>query len=107
MSVSSISPEGPFALSPEAMVASPELKTPVMERGGGFPQLLMRLENGLSEPYQVLAGYEARLKSGQKLSVQELIHFQVQAGHFGVGVELLSKLAESMIAATRRLQQGQ
>ena len=50
---------------------------------------------------------EQRIKSGPVLSPQELISYQIKAGRFGLSVEMVSKLAEGMMATMRKFQQGQ
>ena len=84
------------------------LSTPI--QGGRFEQVLQAKLDGLS---QLLGGdanqlqkIEAGIMRGQKLSAPELLVYQIKAGQFGLRVELVSKLAESLAGSWRRLQSG-
>jgi len=50
---------------------------------------------------------EQALFQGRKISTAELLLYQVRMGRFGLGVELVSRLAEGLLAALRRLQNNQ
>lgn len=47
---------------------------------------------------------DGAIKKGFKLSPQELIIYQVRAGEFGLRVELVSKMAESLMSGVRKFQ---
>lgn len=44
--------------------------------------------------------------SGKSFSPRDLILYQIKAGQFGLGVELVSKVAESAGATIKKLEQG-
>ena len=54
-----------------------------------------------------LARTKELILSGKSLGLNEIIRYQIQAGDVGLRVELLSKLADSLIATSRKLQSGQ
>lgn len=54
-----------------------------------------------------LSAFQQKVIQGQSFNAKELLYYQVRAGQFGLYVELYSKLADSMLAVTRRLQNPQ
>ena len=57
--------------------------------------------------HQELMAIQSKVLKGAALTPQELISFQIKANQFGVRVELISKVAESAMATTRKLQNQQ
>lgn len=57
--------------------------------------------------YQQIKNIESRVESGQSLSIQELLSYQIKAAHFSLGIELVSKVAESASSTIRKLQSNQ
>ena len=47
------------------------------------------------------------LLSGRKIPPEKLLVYQIKAGQYGMRVELVTKLAESMLATVRRFQNSQ
>ncbi|MCB0321604.1 MAG: hypothetical protein KDD60_11820 [Bdellovibrionales bacterium] len=76
---------------------------------GGFQGVMNSLRGGTkaipTDPFQAMQQLSTRLTRGESLSPGELIQYQVRAGEFGVRVELVSKVAESLSASLRKLQQ--
>ena len=54
-----------------------------------------------------IAAFEDGVRNGVSFSARELILYQIKAGRFGLGVEMLSRLAEGLMGTIRRFQQGQ
>jgi hypothetical protein len=50
--------------------------------------------------------FSQSVMAGKKFNPQDLIVYQMKAGQFGLGVELVSKVAESASATLRKLEQG-
>lgn len=71
------------------------------EQSGSVPKLL-----GLDLHKDIVKLQEAAV-SGKTLSTNELLYYQIKANEFNLRVELTSKVAESAISTTRRLQQAQ
>ena len=46
------------------------------------------------------------IQSGKDISAKELLFYQIKAGQFGLQVELLSKVGESLSSTVRKLEQG-
>ncbi|MCB0353123.1 MAG: hypothetical protein KDD64_06340 [Bdellovibrionales bacterium] len=68
-----------------------------------FSEFLKRSEiGGLHEQ---LSSFQKGVLNGQLFSPQELLKFQIQAGQFGLRVELISRVAESASATIRKFQQ--
>ncbi len=88
------------ASQPTAGVGAKDFQQ-VMEQVGGVPKLL-----GL-ELHKDIAKLQSSAVSGKALSTQELLYYQIKANEFNLRVELTSKVAESAISTTKRLQQAQ
>lgn len=56
--------------------------------------------------HKELVNFQQMVQSGKHLSPQQLLVYQIKAGQFGIRVELISKVAESVNATTRRFQSG-
>lgn len=54
-----------------------------------------------------LAGIQQKVLQGHQFSAKELLYYQIRAGQFNLRVELCSKLADSLLSVTRRLQNQQ
>src|SRR5690554_5116769 len=57
-----------------------------------------------ADPYRAMEQLTTRLVRNEQLSSRELLIYQLRAGQFGVQVELVSKVAESVGASLRKLQ---
>lgn len=91
--------------SPEIRVSAPQLsvqqetipkvsfKEVLGTVGGGFHAELNHLQKNLI--------------SGAKVAPEKLLLYQIKVGQFGMRVELVSKIAESMLSTVRRLQSTQ
>ncbi|MCI5066669.1 hypothetical protein MRY87_13190 [bacterium] len=56
------------------------------------------------DPFLAMQDLARRVVGGENLSSHELLVYQVRAGEFGMNVELVSKVAESVGASLRKLQ---
>jgi hypothetical protein len=80
---------------------------------GGFSQALhearqmleRHLDNG-GALFDGLQALEKKIDSRSVFDARELLRFQIQAQNLGLHVELASKVADSGLAAVRRLQSG-
>ena len=50
---------------------------------------------------------QSSLLSDRKISSRELLMYQLKVGRFGLNVELVTKLAEGIVASVRKLEGGQ
>lgn len=72
-----------------------------------FREVIDSLHSFSSQGLSEIRAFDAKIRGGASLSFQELLSFQSLLGSVGLRVELLSKVAESASATTRRLQNGQ
>jgi hypothetical protein len=56
------------------------------------------------DPFEAMQKLSHEITNGTKLSSQELLLYQMRVGEYGMQVELVSKVAESMNASLRKLQ---
>lgn len=96
------------------IVTSKELFADRLPVGGSFKETLAEVKAGNrvddilgSSLQQDLQKLQMDLASGRKLSSSELLLYQIKVGQFGIRVELLSKVAESLLGTVRKFQQGQ
>ena len=68
-----------------------------------FSEWLERAEMG--GLHEQLSSLQKSVLNGKLFSPQELLKFQIQAGQFGLRVELISRVAESASATIRKFQQ--
>ncbi len=54
-----------------------------------------------------LVALRDKILQGGKLEPKQLLYYQIRAHQFGLGVELVSKVGESVSATVRRFEQGQ
>ena len=59
------------------------------------------MAGGLEEELKNIQG---QLANGHNFSPKELLLYQVKASQFGLRVELVSRVAESLVAVTKKLQ---
>lgn len=59
------------------------------------------------KPFAELGQMKAKALQGAKLSARDLILYQIKAAEFGLGVELVSKVAESVSVTVRKFQNNQ
>lgn len=65
-------------------------------------QLWTALTNPAS--FKELGALQSRILQSRSVSPRELILYQVKASHFGLGIELVSKVAESVSASIKKFQ---
>ena len=53
-----------------------------------------------------ISRFSQKVLTGVELKPRELIIYQIKAGQFGLGVELVSKVGESLSTTIKRLKQG-
>jgi len=92
-----VSTAAPVAKS-VATVAAPPPKT-------SFKDILTSGANG--DLHLELERMRERLLTARSFTPQELLAWQIRAGQFGLRVELISKVAEGVMGAARRLQNPQ
>jgi len=63
--------------------------------------------SGFSELYEQVLAFEKRVVGGEQLLPKDLILYQIKASRLGLGVELVSKVAEALSATIRKLQSNQ
>lgn len=71
------------------------------------PSLIPSQKHSFESIYQQIRAYEDRIQSGQRLSFQDLLNYQVKAARFGLCTELVSKVAESFSSTVKKLQANQ
>lgn len=79
------------------------------ESGQTFKEIMNSLQREASNSSQIkeFRELDAKLQRGGAISPRELISYQIKISEFGLRVELVSKLAESLSSTVRRLQSGQ
>jgi hypothetical protein len=88
----------PVGTTPRYVVKSPDVLNPA----------LVNPFTGVSagKAFQEILTLQTRLLGAKELSPKELIVYQVKASQFGLQVELLSKVSESIVATVRKFQQN-
>lgn len=61
---------------------------------------------GQENLHSELVKFSQAIQSGKNLTTKELLYYQVRAGQFGMQVELVSKVGESVTSTVRKLEQG-
>ena len=96
-----------------SLLQASSLSVPSQERGSSkFELLRSNLKRTSSEStgrpdiFQELRVLQQRLLGAGAFEPRELLRYQIKAGMLHTQVELLSRLAESGLAAVRRLQNG-
>ena len=94
-----------------AVLPGPAAMETLLPGGKSFSEILELARqvvdgSGIGLHAEIVA-FEQRIQGGPALSAQDLILYQIKAGRFGLGVEMVSKLAEGMMSTVRRFQQGQ
>lgn len=56
------------------------------------------------DPFKAMEQLSAQLVAGKEIGSRDLLLYQIRAGQFGARVELVSRVAESMSASLRKLQ---
>ena len=80
---------------------------------GGFKDIMTSVLNGLSGKEGVnglhveVSKARERILNGQRLGMADLLRYQICAGELALRVEMLAKAADSLISASKRLQNGQ
>ncbi|MBN8548195.1 MAG: hypothetical protein J0M12_02645 [Deltaproteobacteria bacterium] len=59
------------------------------------------------QAFQDLLSLQSKISKSKSISARELIEYQVKASQFGLGIELVSKVAESVSASLRKFQTNQ
>lgn len=73
-----------------------------------FKEVLQQIPQSTKlDPHAELVKLQGLFLSGKKFEPRELLYYQIRASQFGLGVELISKVAESVSAALRKFEQGQ
>lgn len=57
-----------------------------------------------TDPFRAMNQLSQRVLKGEHIGSKELLLYQIRAGQFGMRVELTSKVAESVSASVRKLQ---
>ena len=57
--------------------------------------------------HQEIGLLQKEIMAGKNFTARDLLLYQIKVGRFGLQVELLSKVAEGMMTAVRKLQGGQ
>jgi hypothetical protein len=75
---------------------------------GSFNEVLKGVSSGndIISLQKDLKTFTEGVVSGKSFSPRDLIIYQIKAGQFGLGVELVSKVAESASATIKKLEQG-
>jgi hypothetical protein len=90
---------GPAAVSQVVNKAEPAKQT--------FKEVMSQVDtNTLNSLQRDLNNFSQGIMSGKTYSSKDLIVYQIKAGQFGLGVELVSKLAESVSSTVKKLEQG-
>lgn len=72
-----------------------------------FKEVMNQVDaNSLNSLQKDLNSFTQGIMSGKTYSSKDLIVYQIKAGQFGLGVELVSKLAESVSSTVKKLEQG-
>ncbi|MDZ4786194.1 MAG: hypothetical protein SGJ02_08975 [bacterium] len=82
-----------------------EIVAPSKVEGKSFGDIFNKASN-TQDIHKDLIRLTNAMLSGKNLSPQELLFYQIRAGQFGLQVELLSKLGESLSATVKKLEQG-
>jgi type III secretion system YscI/HrpB-like protein len=80
-------------------VALPKTNAP----SGGFKAL----GTGFDEIFKNMQRLETQLGTHKNIEPQQILRYQIQVSRYAMGVELVSKVAESMSATLRKLQGNQ
>jgi hypothetical protein len=87
--------------------AAPEKKTE------SFKEVLSNLNEKIAwdrvfgvADHKALGDFRQRVTRGAHFTNQELLSFQIRAGEFGLRVELISKLADSLVGTAKKFEQG-
>ncbi|MCO6430205.1 MAG: hypothetical protein J5J00_05040 [Deltaproteobacteria bacterium] len=96
---------------PIAAQQAEQLVGPSPAKHSTFQEIFKGLRDGPRglglDSFSEIAQVQQRILSGQKLTPQELIIYQVRAGEYNLRVELVSKIAESVMATMRKFQSSQ
>ncbi len=90
-------------------MASPvkPVSTQAQDSKVSFKDVMNRVDGGtLGKLQQELNTFTQGVMNGKVFSPKDLIVYQIKAGQFGLGVELVSKLAESVSSTVKKLEQG-
>jgi len=103
--ISSAAVQGQAAL-PQS---SPQQDTAVSPSGGrGFKDVVQKLENKQApDMHKEIINLQKGLMEGREFSARELLVYQIKASQYHMRVELVTKLAESALATTKKFQSGQ
>ena len=97
----SIASSPPVSSAASVVTASPAVALPPKT---SFKSLLTGAGGDL---HLELERMRERLLTARSFTPQELLAWQIRAGQFGLRVELISKVAEGIMGAARRLQNPQ
>ncbi len=89
-----------------------QLAAPEKAQALSFADVLAEKLSGLESmvglrSYADLAALRRKVLTAKSVSPGDLILYQVKASEFGLGVELVSKVAESMATTVRKFQSNQ
>lgn len=81
---------------------------PAVGQQNSFKDVLKGLSssNDIVSLQKDLKTFTEGIVAGRSFSPRDLILYQIKAGQFGLGVELVSKVAESASATIKKLEQG-
>ncbi len=76
---------------------------PIKSPSESFQKVFDRIGQS-GDIHQELMSFRSQLVRGKEFQPQELLYYQIRAGQYGVKVELVSRLAESVNHTVKRLQ---
>jgi len=87
--------------------STPQATQPTSTSGGrSFKDVVQKLENG-PDMHKEIINLQKGLMEGREFSPRELLVYQIKASQYHMRVELVTKLAESALATTKKFQTGQ
>src|SRR4051812_18311221 len=102
---------GPEQLSPAQVEPGGPGTTSIQSHPPSFSDAIrkqrQRLADNLLDPIQQLDALRQSLKTQQTLSPRQLLAYQVEVNQLGLRIEMLSKVADTALTVTKRLQNGQ
>ncbi len=96
-------------ISPSSTVRLPQIsenKTIANGEGARFGQVMDELRGKSRDPYIELKSLKEKLLGGAEIPPKELLLYQIRASEYGLKVELVSKVGESLSASLKKLQSG-
>lgn len=99
-----------LALGQPAPSVQPQLRAPPGSKSfaGLLREKISKLDSIVGEQaFHDLMVMRQRAMSAKEISPKDLILYQIKSSEFGLGVELLSKVAESVSTTVRKFQSNQ